>query len=76
MSEQHLHLLALPAGGVIGVGPGNLAGEVTGPFVDIARDLAMGRVWATSLLYGTAVAMLLSRPIENCSSFVDPTRCL
>ena len=64
MGEQHLDLLSLAPGGDVGVGLGDVAGEVPGPFMDRAGDLARRRVGAAAALKGAGVTVGLAGPIS------------
>jgi len=69
--KQHLDLLPLAAGGHIGVGGGNIAGQVTSAFVDGARDLAGRHVGRAALPQVAAGAILLPGAIADEAVLAD-----
>ena len=65
MREEHLDLLPLTPGGQVGVGLGDVAGEVARAFVDGARDLSSWLLRAASRLQRTGRAVVLSRAVAE-----------
>jgi hypothetical protein len=69
--EQHFNLLSLAARSDVGVGVGDVAGEVASTFVDRTGDLASWHVGRAALPQGTAAAVLLSRAIADEAVLAD-----
>ena len=72
MSEQHLDLLSFATGDGVGLGLCNRAGLVASGFVNGARDLACGRVWAALRLERAGLAVVLAREVDHRTFFVLP----
>ena len=68
-SEQHLDLLSFATGDGVGLGLCNRAGLVASGFVNGARDLACGRVWAALRLERAGLAVVLAREVDHRAFF-------
>jgi hypothetical protein len=71
VSEEHLHLLSLPARLFICWGCGDAPRFVTCGFMDAAHDFARLRIRATSIFHRTAVTVHLARSVDDGVGFRD-----
>src|ERR1700722_15195376 len=69
VSEQHLDLLSFATGDGVGLGLCDCAGLVASGFVNGARDLACGRVWAALRLERAGLAVVLAREVDHRAFF-------
>jgi len=70
MCEQHLDLLPFAPRRHVGFGPGDVACDVTGAFVDGAWDLASGDVRTTTWLKLAGIAVTFAGAIEQCCPII------
>lgn len=73
MSEQHLDPFAIPAGLLEGGRVIDGSGHIAGLFIDVAGDLAMGRIRIALQFERAQIAFGLLRPVEQRPAVMNPT---